>query len=71
MKTRSYAILAVGLILLSAGCLGFGGTETTPSESEPTEQPKASPTPDCEQPTPDPVPDVQVINRLAERSRCL
>lgn len=66
METRSYVVLAVGLALLSAGCLGFGGSEPTSSEPAPTDQPEASPTPDCDQPTPEPVPDVQVINRLAD-----
>jgi hypothetical protein len=66
MERRSYAILAVGLVLLSAGCLGFGGSGPTSSGTTPTDQPQASPTPDCEQPTPEPVPDVQVINRLAD-----
>lgn len=66
------------LVVLLAGCSGFGGTGTAVPEASPTPTAEATATPEttgspgtatvqsCERPTPKPVPDMRFINRLDE-----
>jgi hypothetical protein len=72
------AVIATGVVVLLAGCSGFGGTGTAVPGASPTPTAEATATPEptgspgtttarsCERPTPRPVPDMRFSNRLDE-----